>query len=185
MRIPAGPALHEEHFRSHWADGRLWSGHPGRGSDRGRVRLLGARWEGEYALMERACPKCGCKLSAFDIEEPVGCPKCGLRFLSESMPIALSSKSQPSSLGWSELRHPTPPGVISLRIIVGLVLGFLAVFNPLFGIGLVIFGYWVAGSFTSDFGRRSLVGILLAIGIFVVALAIVRVGCDAVLGGRL
>ena len=44
--------------------------------------------------MRLVCPKCGCKLSAFDREETEACPKCGLRFSKDRVPtdpVAASS----------------------------------------------------------------------------------------------
>ena len=38
--------------------------------------------------MQQECPKCGCKLSSFDIYETQGCPGCAVHFAAEIQPIS-------------------------------------------------------------------------------------------------
>lgn len=61
--------------------------------------------------MQLECPKCGCKLSAFDREETEACPNCGLRFSTNQRPLVPIIPDSP------ELRNSQPfkvPGFIWL-----------------------------------------------------------------------
>lgn len=45
--------------------------------------------------MQMECPKCGCKLSAFDCEETEACPDCGLRLSTRAVTTVSVSASSP------------------------------------------------------------------------------------------
>ena len=124
VRIPVGASLHEKRRRSRAADHRLRSRHPRRGPDRSYGWLLRAWRKSGFSLMHKECPKCGCKLSAFDVEETEHCPSCGLRFSETDEPLGSQS----------ELDLPSPSKVtgciktllIAFAFIIGLLLVFLA-----------------------------------------------------------
>lgn len=140
--------------------------------------------------MRKYCPACGGLLSHPGADESGVCEQCGKRFSGEGATNIPQPPLRPAAFDRNFPRPKNESGV-TMRVLfgcamgTGFVLNLRDLANPwvwVFAVAVLLIGYSVAGEYASNLGRRIALGILLAIGMAVLPMSMLYVGCSLVCG---